>query len=162
MTTRATTAAVTSRDTGPGAFDAIGRTWDRFWFTPVDSRPLAVVRIASAALALALWWSHADDLQAWFGPTGILPVDAVQEWRSPYGFSLFDRASTATAVTVLFGAVGTAGHGHPMCEHAVVGSDEHTGSSTDFNGNHAAVSGRTRVDGDEDDTLVEIRNGTRE
>ena len=39
-------------------------------FKPTDSRPLALVRICTAAVALALWWGYAADLQAWFGPAG--------------------------------------------------------------------------------------------
>ena len=85
---------------------ALGDVWNRFWFSPADSRPLAVVRIGAAAIAVSLWWSYAADLQAWFGPTGVLPADTVREWRSPFGFSLFDWAATPTALTMLFTATG--------------------------------------------------------
>lgn len=85
---------------------AIGEAWNRFWFGARDSRPLALVRIGAAAIAIALWWSYAADLQTWFGPAGVLPADTVREWRSPYGFSLFDWATTPLALTVLFGAMG--------------------------------------------------------
>jgi hypothetical protein len=85
---------------------SVGEAWNRFWFTPADSRPLALVRIGAGAIALALWWSYAADLQAWFGPAGVLPADTVREWRSPYGFSLFDWAATPAALAVLFGATG--------------------------------------------------------
>jgi len=90
---------------GTGAA-AIGNAWNRFWFSPPDSRPLSLVRIGAAAIALALWWSYAADLQAWFGPVGVLPADTMREWRSPYGFSLFDWAATPAALTLLFGATG--------------------------------------------------------
>jgi len=85
---------------------AIGDAWTRFWFSPADSRPLALVRVGTAAIALAAWWSYAADLQAWFGPAGILPADTIREWRSPYGFSLFDRATSPVSLAVLFGATG--------------------------------------------------------
>lgn len=90
----------------PVALDALGDVWNRFWFMPADGRPLSLVRIGAAAIALSLWWSHAADLQTWYGSAGILPVDVVREWRSPFGFSLFDQATSPTALTVLFGATG--------------------------------------------------------
>lgn len=85
---------------------ALGDAWDQFWFSPADSRPLAAVRIGAAAIAVSLWWSYAADLQAWFGPAGVLPVDTVREWRSRFGFSLFDWAATPLTLSVLFVAMG--------------------------------------------------------
>ena len=85
---------------------AVGDGWNRFWFSPADSQPLALVRIGAAAIALAVWWSYAADLQAWFGPAGVLPADTVREWRPPTGFSLFDWAATPSALNALFGATG--------------------------------------------------------
>jgi hypothetical protein len=81
----------------------IGETWTRFWFTPADARPLAAVRILAALLGLLLLWSYAGDLQAWFGPGGMLPADVAQSWRSRFGFSLFDLATTAPSLWMLFG-----------------------------------------------------------
>ena len=89
-----------------GGFVAVGNAWNHFWFSPADSRPLALVRIGAASIALVAWWSYAADLQAWFGPAGVLPADTMREWRSPYGFSLFDWAATPAALTLLFGATG--------------------------------------------------------
>jgi len=92
-----------------GDADLIGTlvaAWDRFWFTPASGRPLAAVRIGAAAIGLALWWSYAADLQAWFGPAGLLPVDTVRQWRSPFGWSLFDHASSAPLLATLFAALG--------------------------------------------------------
>lgn len=85
---------------------AIGDAWDRFWFHAADSRPLSLVRVGAAAIAIALWWSYAIDLQSWFGPQGVLPVDAVREARPPFGFSLFDWAGTGVSLTLLFAATG--------------------------------------------------------
>jgi hypothetical protein len=84
--------------TAPGC----GGTWMRFWFTPTTSRPLAVVRVATALLGLLLLWSYAGDLQTWFGPAGILPVDTVTAWRSPAGFSLFESTTTPSSLRILF------------------------------------------------------------
>lgn len=98
-------AGATSEWRGPLA-DAIAAAWERFWFTPADSRPLAIVRIAAAAIALSLWWSFAADLAAWFDPDGMLPVATVREWRSPAAVSLFDLARSPLAVRLLFAATG--------------------------------------------------------
>lgn len=78
--------------------------WLGFWFTPTDPRPLAVVRIAAAGLGLALLWSYAADLQTWFGPDGMLDPATIAAWRSPFGFSGYDFATSAGAVRILFGA----------------------------------------------------------
>jgi hypothetical protein len=85
-----------AHERGPAA--AIGETWMRFWFTPVGSRPLAVVRMSSGLLGLLLLWSYAGSLDAWFGPRGVLSVDAVAAWRGPFGGSLFDAVSSAGAM----------------------------------------------------------------
>lgn len=92
----------------PHGLATIGDAWNRFWFCPADSRPLALVRIGAAAIGLALWWSYAADLQAWFGPEGILSADTVRQWRSPFGFSFFDLAWTGGSLTLLFAAAGIA------------------------------------------------------
>jgi hypothetical protein len=85
---------------------AVGRAWEAFWFAPVDSRPLAIVRIGAGLLSLAAWWSYAADLQTWFGPEGLLPEDVVLAWRAEWGFSFFDLATTRTAVAVAYAVTG--------------------------------------------------------
>jgi hypothetical protein len=119
MKARGTTAAPTATITATAArvraaspasasdsLTAMGDVWQRFWFSSADSWPLALVRIGAAAIALALWWSYAADLQAWFGPAGILPADTVRQWRSPYAFSLFDWAASSASLAAVFGATG--------------------------------------------------------
>ena len=91
----ASSAMETSSVTGSVTLAAV---WNRFWFTPADGRPLALLRIGTASLAIVLWWSYAPDVLSWFGPAGILPADAVQQWRSPAGFSLFDAATTSASL----------------------------------------------------------------
>lgn len=81
---------------------AIASVWNRFWFAPADPRPLAVLRLGAAVLGLMLLWSYAADLQAWFGPEGVLPAEAVAAWRGGQSVSLFNLATTATAVRVFF------------------------------------------------------------
>ena len=106
MNARSSAAARSSFAASGTGVAAVGDAWNRFWFSSGDSRPLALVRIGAAAIALAAWWSYAADLQAWFGPAGVLPADTVREWRSPSGFSLFDWAATPLALNALFSGTG--------------------------------------------------------
>ena len=80
----------------------IGGTWLRFWFTPAAAEPLAVVRMLSALLGLLLLWSYAGDLQRWFGPQGMIPAETARQWRPGFGVSIFDLATTPSAVAALF------------------------------------------------------------
>jgi hypothetical protein len=86
----------------PRLEDWIGEVWTRFWFTPADPRPLALIRIATGCLALALWWSYAADLEAWFGNDGMLPSRTLGAWRSPWGGSIFDLATTPTMLRGIY------------------------------------------------------------
>jgi hypothetical protein len=81
----------------------VAAAWNRFWFTPADPRPLAIVRILTAALGLLLLWSQAADLTAWFGPEGAIPVATAARWRPPGGFSIFDHATSSLSLQALFG-----------------------------------------------------------
>ena len=100
------TARIAAPPPAPRGLALLGDSWNRFWFTPADVRPLAVVRMVTAMLALLLWWSYAADVQAWFGPRGVLPVDTVRQWRTPAGFSLYDAATSSIAVAGLFHGTG--------------------------------------------------------
>jgi hypothetical protein len=96
--------AIVASPSAPHGLAALGEAWERFWFSAADARPLALVRIVAAVVALALWWSYAADVQAWFGPQGVLPAETVRQWRSPAGMSLYDIAPSSLAVAVLFHA----------------------------------------------------------
>lgn len=85
------------------ATDRIADRWLAFWFEPADPRPLAVVRILAAGIGLLLLWSYAGDVQTWFGPGGLIDTGTAAAWRSPFGFSLYDFATSAAAVRILFG-----------------------------------------------------------
>ncbi|MFN9272756.1 MAG: hypothetical protein ACK6DO_07020 [Planctomycetia bacterium] len=78
--------------------DAIGATWNRYWFTPAEAWQLAIVRILAGCLALALWWSYFNDLEAWFGPAGIISRELLSGWRSPWAVSLFDLVSAPASL----------------------------------------------------------------
>ncbi|MFM8984462.1 MAG: hypothetical protein ACKONH_00115, partial [Planctomycetia bacterium] len=84
--------------------DRLADRWLAFWFTPADPRPRAIVRMLAAAVGLLLLWSYAGDVQAWFGPGGLIDPAPAAAWRSPFGCSLYDLATSATGVRVVFGA----------------------------------------------------------
>jgi hypothetical protein len=86
----------------PTPSSTVEATWNRFWFTPADPRPLAIVRMATAVLALVLLSSYSADLDAWFGPGGMIPADPAAAWRSPWGWSLFDLARSSGSLRLLF------------------------------------------------------------
>lgn len=90
---------------GAAATRGIAAGWNRFWFTPADPRPLALVRILTAALGLLLLWSMAADLTAWFGTDGAIPVLTAARWRAPWGVSLFDAVTAAPGPQFLFGGL---------------------------------------------------------
>lgn len=57
----------------------IGNSWNRFWFTPADPLPVAVLRIGTGLLSLYYLFSHSADLVRWFGPHGLLPIETVRQ-----------------------------------------------------------------------------------
>jgi hypothetical protein len=97
--------AVTVQTTGTPASAVPETAWDRFWFTPISSRPLAWVRIATGLLLilyLASWWSESV---AWFGTDGYLSIAnsrqiSFEQNASPYAYSplmQFDSPSALRA-----------------------------------------------------------------
>jgi len=100
MTPKKGTADSTSLSSAslPALADAIGDTWMRFWFTPADPWPLALVRVLGGLVALALWTSYAWDLETWFGPAGMISPELLAAWRSPFAASLFDLATSPAAL----------------------------------------------------------------
>ncbi|HKD37638.1 MAG TPA: hypothetical protein VKB78_12590 [Pirellulales bacterium] len=77
-------------------FEALGTGWNRFWFTPSDPFTLAVLRVLTAALAMALYFSYLPDLERLFGPNGLLSEESMLRLRGTVSvFSLFDYADTS-------------------------------------------------------------------
>ncbi len=101
-------AVFTGQPTGQGGgseqgwFAAWGSAWDRFWFTPADPLPLAIVRIIAGTL---LAWSCAVwlmDVDAFFGPHGWLRDGDVERMNDqPWQWSWFFALSSPTAVRAL-------------------------------------------------------------
>ena len=57
----------------------LGRSWNRFWFTPTSALPCCVLRIFVGVLLLLYAASHTFDLLLWFGPNGLLPNETVRQ-----------------------------------------------------------------------------------
>jgi len=57
---------------------AVGRAWDRFWFTPQQPHTLALIRICGGAMLLYTHLVWTLDLEAFFGPRAWLTADTVR------------------------------------------------------------------------------------
>jgi hypothetical protein len=80
--------------------------WERFWFTPADPRPLAVIRIIVGLAALAYLASFRGDLVRWFGPHGLLPPEAtaaITAGAPTYRFSVLHLASSPAELRIIHG-----------------------------------------------------------
>lgn len=60
----------------------VGDRWNRFWFSPTAPESLAAVRIVAGVAVLYLLLSFLPDLITWFGPSGLMPTNAVQRTAS--------------------------------------------------------------------------------
>src|SRR4051812_44181503 len=80
-----------------------GEAWNRFWFTPSDPFTLSVLRVLTAAVALALYLSYLPDLETWFGPDGLLSETAMLKLRGDIPvFSIFDYADTTAKLWIFY------------------------------------------------------------
>lgn len=75
-----------------------GDGWNRFWYTPVDPFPAAVLRIGIGLAAFYLIALFSFDLLQFFGPHGLLPIESVraiypENYRLTYFESVQDVAT---------------------------------------------------------------------
>lgn len=56
----------------------VGAAWNRFWFTASSASTLATLRIAVGLLSLYAVATYAPDLELWFGPGGMMPLELVR------------------------------------------------------------------------------------
>lgn len=86
---------------------AIGNAWRQFWFLPASDLFVARLRIAIGMFCLIWLYSFSTDVAGWFGPNGILSVQAVRNIEessllgstvSNWRFSLLDFCQTASQV----------------------------------------------------------------
>jgi hypothetical protein len=86
--------------------EAIGLGWNRFWFTPIDPLPLAVLRIGTGLITLLHLLSFNSDLTRWFAANGILPtavirnLDAIANSRG-YDYSFLFYVQTPTELWIV-------------------------------------------------------------
>jgi hypothetical protein len=87
-----------------------GNGWTRFWFTPSDAVVLSLIRVLTGLVAL--WWYLGlyTDLQTWFGPGGLLPMEMVRQIRTDpdssaerFAFSLLDFVGSASGLWLIYG-----------------------------------------------------------
>ena len=57
--------------------EVFGERWNRFWFTPADPLPAAVLRIVIGLLAAAHFVDLGRSLSLWYASDGALPPAAV-------------------------------------------------------------------------------------
>ena len=86
---------------------SVGRSWNRFWFTPSDPLPLCLLRIAVGLLALAYLVSFSGELVQVFGVDGLMSTATVTTIRGAatgydwVHFSLLDLANTSSELWTL-------------------------------------------------------------
>jgi len=59
--------------------DRFGQGWNRFWFTPSDPHALSALRIVAGLMAWYVLLTYSFDLERFFGPGGMLPLDLVAQ-----------------------------------------------------------------------------------
>ncbi len=86
---------------------AVGQGWNQFWFTPAQSQPLAVVRIATGLLAMVYFLTFTGDLTRWLAPDSLLPQETVNrllggdaEGVRNYRYSLLSLATKSNELWI--------------------------------------------------------------
>ena len=81
--------------------------WDRFWFTPESTAPLAVFRIGVGALSFVWALALIPDLRTFFSSDGITPraPEPVLGWWSPLGTITGYGAAVAVLIALIVASV---------------------------------------------------------
>ena len=81
---------------------ATGVCWNRFWFTPVDRQPLDRLRVVTGCISLYLLATLIPDLNTYFGPNGLLPVEAVNQLEGELrSWSYLDYFTTSSELLTI-------------------------------------------------------------
>ncbi|MDX1964541.1 MAG: hypothetical protein SFX18_15420 [Pirellulales bacterium] len=68
----------------------VGACWERFWFTPRNPGWLGMIRLLTGCVALYWYLGYAGNLIEWFGPTGIVTPELLNNWHGGRSYiSLF-------------------------------------------------------------------------
>lgn len=76
--------------------EAIGQSWNQFWFTPADPLPCCALRVGVGLVAIAHFVAVGIDLERWYGSQGLLTPSAVTTLltatgvEANYHFTYFD------------------------------------------------------------------------
>jgi len=85
-------------DAAPFEWASIAGPWNRFFYSEMDARPLALMRIAYAVLLLINMLVLAPDLVMWFSEEGVLPLVASRQIVDPDTWTLFSLLPASTSV----------------------------------------------------------------
>ena len=91
---------------------AVGCSWNRFWFTPSHPLLICLLRIAVGLLALSYHLSFSKDLTRLFAEGGFLSRDTLEALRGDLGgydwvhFSLLDFANSPTQLWIIHVVAG--------------------------------------------------------
>lgn len=88
--------------------DVTGDAWNRFWFTPIGSGVLGLIRICAGLLALVTFFSLGSDLQWLLADEGMLPRDFVRD-HYPIALSLLDVLPSSWLMPFWLATLGAAG-----------------------------------------------------
>jgi uncharacterized membrane protein YphA (DoxX/SURF4 family) len=88
-------------------WQAFAAQWNRFFHGRIDARRMALVRISYALLMLVWLAILYPDLDIWFGPAGLVPMDAYEQARQPQQWSVLrwlpnDPHDAATWLRAIF------------------------------------------------------------
>jgi hypothetical protein len=86
----------------------LGAAWNRFWFTPRTASTLGVMRVLVGLMAFYAIATFGPDLDRWFGPGGMLPVDLIRGLYE-HQWSLLDDVSPRMLQPVFFASLAAIG-----------------------------------------------------
>jgi uncharacterized membrane protein YphA (DoxX/SURF4 family) len=71
-------------------FRSVSEAWNRFWFTPTDPATLSLIRVFAGAMLLYTHLVWTWELEAFFGPEGWLPLEAIRHPDERFQWTYFN------------------------------------------------------------------------
>jgi hypothetical protein len=104
MTSTSDNVTVAARSYPARLCQELGHGWNCFWYTPSPANTLGLLRVAAGSLLTYWLVTFCFDLQYWFGPQGLLPVDIVRRLNpGMIRWSFLEFASTSMELWLLHG-----------------------------------------------------------